>query len=213
MLHRVFRLGQVGRVSDYLKNLAPGLFLQELCAKPGIIGAVCPSSRYLARHMARQVPHNDSGLIIELGGGTGVITQALLNHGVSPERLVVVEFSNPFVQRLRKRFPRVNVIQGSAADLGLLLPQGSKVHAIVSSLPLCSLPDPMTQSILQQWRQLLHDDGVAVQLTYNLRRPKWRRYVQAQQTSSQIVWANLPPANRTEEHKYETQALIRSSYA
>src|SRR3546814_6404123 len=100
----------------------------------------------------------------------------------------------------------------------------------------------MTQSILQQWRQLLHDDGVAVQFTYNLRRPKWRRYVQAQQTSSKIVWANFPPANittfsfktaklpafheheptkphclnteaRSEEHTYEIQSLMRISLA
>jgi phosphatidylethanolamine/phosphatidyl-N-methylethanolamine N-methyltransferase len=197
MMHRVLRLGRVGRMSDYLKNIAPGLFLQELCAKPGIIGAICPSSRYLASHMARQVPRNDGGLIVELGGGTGVITQALLNHGVPPDRLLVVEFSSPFVQRLRKRFPNVNVVHGNAADLGRLVPPGSKVCAIVSSLPLCSLPEPMTQSILQQWQQLLHDDGVAVQFTYNLRRPKWRRHLQAQQTSSKIVWANLPPANIT----------------
>src|SRR5690606_860734 len=144
MMHRVLGLGRVGRVSDYLKNMAPGLFLQELCSRPGIIGAICPSSRYLARHMARQVPHNDKGLVIELGGGTGAITQALLNHGIPPERLMVVEFSSPVVQRLLKRFPHANVVQGNAADRSLLVPQGSRIHAIAASLPLWSLPLPTT---------------------------------------------------------------------
>ncbi|MGB3289604.1 MAG: methyltransferase domain-containing protein [Burkholderiaceae bacterium] len=194
MLHRVLEFGRVGRVSDYLKSMAPGVFLHELCAKPGIIGAICPSSVYLARNMARQIPRDGNGLVVELGGGTGSVTQALLNHGISPDRLVVVEFSSLFVQRLRKRFPHVNVVHGNAADLGRLLPPDSQVDAIVSSLPLCSLPEPMTQSILEQWRQLLHEGGVAVQFTYNLRSPKWRKHLQAQQIDAKIVWANLPPA-------------------
>ncbi len=194
---RVLRLGRAQRFSQYFKNIAPGIFLQELLNRPGAIGAICPSSRFLARRMARQIPASEDGLIIELGGGTGVITRALLDHGVAPERLKVIEFSSPFVQTLRERFPQVEVIHGNAADLCELIPKKTKVRAIVSSLPLCSLPEPITQSILEQWRTLLHDGGVAIQFTYNLRSPKWRRLVQARQTSSQLVWANLPPANIT----------------
>ncbi len=194
---RVLRLGRAQRVSQYFKNIAPGIFLQELINRPGAIGAICPSSRYLARQMARQIPDSKDGLIVELGGGTGVITRALLDHGVAPEKLKVIEFSAPFVRRLRQRFPDVEVIHGNAADLCDLLPRNTKICAIVSSLPLCSLPEPITQSILEQWRTLLHDGGVAIQFTYNLRLPKWRRLVDAQQTSSQFVWANLPPANIT----------------
>ncbi|HWL28771.1 MAG TPA: methyltransferase domain-containing protein [Burkholderiaceae bacterium] len=147
--------------------------------------------------MARQIPASSEGLVIELGGGTGSITQALLDHGVPPERLLVVEFSISFVRQLRQRFPQLNVIHGNAADLSLWVPSGTKVNAIVSSLPLCSLPEPITQSILHQWSMLLHEDGVAIQFTYNLRRPRWRKHIQARQTHSKIVWANLPPANIT----------------
>ncbi len=194
---RVLQLGRAQRVSQYFKNIAPGLFLQELLNRPGAIGAICPSSRYLARQMARQIPGSGDGIIIELGGGTGVITRALLDSGIAPEKLKVIEFSSPFVQRLRQRFPDVEVIHGNAADLCDLIPQDTKVRAIVSSLPLCSLPEPITHSILEQWRTLLHDGGVAIQFTYNLRLPKWRRLVNARHTSSQFVWANLPPANIT----------------
>lgn len=197
MMHRVLRLGHAQRVSDYLKKMAPGIFLQELCNRPGAIGAICPSSRYLARQMARQIPLSDDGLVIELGGGTGSITQALLDHGISPERLLVVEFSMTFVRQLRKRFPQLNVIHGNAAELSQWVPRGTKVNAIVSSLPLCSLPETITRSILQQWGMLLHEDGVAIQFTYNLRGPRWRKLIQARQTHSKIVWANLPPANIT----------------
>ncbi|WP_353147944.1 methyltransferase domain-containing protein [Pollutimonas bauzanensis] len=197
MMLRGISLGRARRVSEYLKNIAPGVFFQELYNRPGAIGAICPSSRYLARQMARQVPVSDDGLIIELGGGTGVITRALLDHGVAPDRLKVVEFSSPFVQRLRQRFPHIDVIHGNAADLSLLLPPGMKIRAIVSSLPLCSLPEPITRAILQQWQLLLQDGGVAIQFTYNLRLPKWRAHLKARQTESKVVWANLPPANIT----------------
>ncbi len=194
MVYRLLKLGHPRRVAHFLKNLAPGVFLQELCAKPGAIGAVCPSSPYLARRMAGQVPEGD-GLVVELGGGTGAVTRALLERGVPPDRLVVIELSGGFVQRLRDRFPDIRVIHGSAADLSLLVPQGEKIRAIVSSLPLCSLPAPISRAILDQWRMLLNDDGVAVQFTYNLRRPGWRDFLRAEEIASTIVWANLPPAN------------------
>lgn len=194
---RVLSLGRARRISEYLKNIAPGVFFQELYNRPGTIGAICPSSRYLARQMARQIPASEDGLIIELGAGTGAITRALLDHGIAPERLKVIEFSNPFVQRLRQRFPHVDVVHGNAADLCTLIPPNTKIGAIVSSLPLCSLPEPITQAILQQWQLLLRDGGVAIQFTYNLRLPKWRGHLKAHQTHSKVVWANLPPANIT----------------
>src|SRR3546814_1646497 len=114
---------------------------------------------------------------------------------------MVIEDSNKFVQKLRTRFSNLNIVHGNAADLCQLVPQNQKVSAIVSSLPLCSLPAPMTRLILQQWQTLLQHNGVAVQFTYHLRTPKWRTYLDAQHTRSKIVWANIPPANITTDRK------------
>lgn len=194
MVHRILKLQHPRRIALYFRNLAPGAFLHELCTRPGAVGAICPSSRFLARRMAEQVPPGD-GIVVELGAGTGVITRALLDRGIPPERLVVVELSSVFVRELRERFPGVTVIHGSAADLSTLLPHSAKIRAIVSSLPLCSLPPPISHAIVDQWRMLLHDGGVAIQFTYNLRRPAWRDYLQTPEVRSCIVWANLPPAN------------------
>lgn len=196
-MHRVLRFPHAQRVSGYIRNIAPGLFIQELFTQPGSVGAICPSSRYLARYMARQVPVDDDGLVIELGAGTGAITQALLDRGVAPGDLLLVEYSRPFVQRLRQRFAGLDVIHGNAAELCQLVPRGRKIRAIVSSLPLCSLPEHLTRAILQQWQTLLSEDGVAIQFSYHLRKPRWRQYLSPQHTRSRIVWANLPPANIT----------------
>jgi len=193
-MHRVLQFRRATRLVEYVRNIAPRLFVQELAARPGAVGAICPSSRYLAAHMARQVPL-DGGLVVELGGGTGAITQALLAHGVRPADLLVVEHSSAFVQRLRNRFSHLDIVQGDAADLARLVPPGRKISAIVSSLPLCSLPPAKTRAILRQWQELLAPEGRAIQFTYSLRTPEWRRHLPASRTHSKIVWANLPPAN------------------
>lgn len=197
MMHRVLSFRRAHRLTEYIKDIAPGVFIHEFISRPSSIGAICPSSRFLAKNMAQQVPKADDGLVVELGAGTGVITQALLDHGISPERLMVVEYSAQFVQKLRTRFANLDIVHGNAADLCQLVPKGKKISAIVSSLPLCSLPAPMTRLILEQWQTLLQQSGVAVQFTYHLRTPKWRGYLDATQARSKIVWANLPPANIT----------------
>lgn len=175
-------------------RLVPGTFLQELLKNPGNVGAVCASSRQLARYIANQVPCGD-GIVVELGAGTGAVTRALLESGISPARLIVVEYSAAFVQTLRARFPGLTIIHGNAVDLAHLLPQGVAVDAIVSSLPLCSLPKTVTHSIVQQWDLMLKPrGGVAVQFTYNFRKPHWLARAATHHGRVGTVWANFPPA-------------------
>ena len=100
---------------------ALGLFLSRWVKAPHRIGAVAPSSRQLARAMARQIDLAGDGPIIELGGGTGSITRALLAIGVSRDRLIVVERDPTLAALLRMRFPGVKIMRGDAAELVQLL--------------------------------------------------------------------------------------------
>lgn len=172
----------------------PGGFIGQFIASPAGIGAICPSSPWLARYMAAQVPLDD-GVVVELGAGTGAVTQALLDRGISPSKLLVVEFSPEFVHRLRERFPAVKIIQGNAAHLDSLLPPGTTVNTVVSSLPLCSLPRSDTFAIVQQWNRLFRQSGGrVVQFTYNLGRPPWQRLVETPLGRRHVIGANIPPA-------------------
>ena len=173
---------------------APWLFARELFSQPAAIGAVWPSSGRLARSVASRVPRHGDGLVVELGGGTGAVTHALLQRGIAPDRLTVIECSPVFVRHLRARFPGVNILEGDAAELGALLPRGSCVDAIVSSLPLRSLPAREAAAIVAQWRALVGDGGIVVQFTYDLRGVERKRPPGFLQRASDIVWANLPPA-------------------
>lgn len=182
------------RFSSAVQESAPWLFVRELLNRPATVGAVWPSSRQLARHMAARVPLDGKGMIIELGAGTGVVTQALLDRGIAAERLVVVERSPAFVRHLRARFPGINVILGDAAQLAHLLPYSPRIDAIVSSLPLRSLPTADATAIVNQWRLLLPPKGLVIQYTYDLRDlGRLTKYGFAVR-SRNIVWANLPPA-------------------
>lgn len=173
---------------------APWLFAREMLSRPAAIGAIWPSSRQLAKSVASRVPLHGDGLVVELGGGTGAVTFALLQRGIAPARLRVIERSPAFVRHLRARFPGVTIVQGDAAELGELLPKGSHIDAIVSSLPLRSLPARVAATVVAQWRALIATGGVVVQFTYDLRSACGQPPRGFLQRASNIVWANLPPA-------------------
>ena len=204
---RAARVGvaRVRRAMDLAVARSPqSLFLRELVAQPASVGAICASSPRLAARMAALVGAHRPGLVVELGGGTGVITAALLAHGVPPHRLVVVEQSAALAEHLRRRFPDVCVLQGDAAELSDWhaagrLPAGQDglpqpIHTIVSGLPLLSIPAPVRQRILHAGAQALAPQGRLVQFTYALRgESPWQSSGLVRQHSERVL-ANLPPA-------------------
>ncbi len=172
-----------------------GLFLARWLKAPHRIGALFPASRYLARAMAEQIAP-EAGLVIELGGGTGSVTQALLDAGLPPERLIVVERDPALYVHLKKRFPRLRVLRGDASRLrSLIAPLGvARATAIVSSLPLLSMPNPMRQRIVDESFALLAERGTFVQYTYGAFSPLRRRKSGLKGEIAERVWRNFPPA-------------------
>ncbi len=172
-----------------------GLFLARWLKAPHKVGALLPASRRLARAMAEQIAP-EAGLIIELGGGTGSITQALLDTGVPPERLIVVERDPAFYALLRKEFPFVKVVRGDALRLrALLTPLGvERAAAVVSSLPLLSMPGPLRQKIVEESFGLLGERGTFIQYTYGAFSPLRRRKAGLKGEIAERVWRNFPPA-------------------
>src|SRR5262249_17029675 len=96
-------------------------FIRSWIEKPLTTGAVTPSGKALARTMAAYVPPSRPWPIIELGPGTGPVTEALVAHGIDPSRLVLVEFDRTFCRLLRARYPEATVVQGDAYSLKRLL--------------------------------------------------------------------------------------------
>ena len=106
------------------------------------MGAVMPSGRVLARTMAQYVDIDSDRPVIELGPGTGAITNALIAHGVDQKRLVLVEYNPGFCALLRDRYPQATVVQGDAYALrdSLWNVLSAPASAVVSGLPLVTKP-------------------------------------------------------------------------
>jgi phosphatidylethanolamine/phosphatidyl-N-methylethanolamine N-methyltransferase len=170
-------------------------FLKSWLENPLKTGAVAPSGKALAAKMAAVVDPVVAGPIVELGPGTGPVTQALLARGIAPERLFLVEYSADFAKLLRQRFPAVNVIQGDAYALAETLAPHihEPVSAIVSSLPLLTRPDRQRIDLLQAAFRLMLPGSPFVQFTYMNASPV-PLSDSFDAAVSRRVWKNLPPA-------------------
>lgn len=171
-----------------------GLFLSQWLRRPGRVAAVAPSSRALARAMTADLGP-DSGPVIELGGGTGKITAEILARGVAPERLAVYETNPVFAGLLRQRFPGVTVVEADARTLAAGPVSGA--GAVISGLPLLTIPEHGQRQIVEAAFACMRPGGVFVQFTYGWRPPvdrPVRRALGLAWTASRWVLGNLPPA-------------------
>lgn len=174
-------------------------FLRSWLDDPTVAGAVSPSGRYLARRMARYVDPASQGPIIELGPGTGVITEALLRRGVSPARLFLVEYDSSFCKLLARRFPGVHIVGGDAYRLGERLQDvlDAPAAAIVSSLPLLMKPERQRCALLAEAFEHLAPGAPFIQFTYGPVSPVPRDKYSGPAFTAEVsapVWLNLPPA-------------------
>lgn len=163
-------------------------------ARPAMVGALLPSSRALARAMARAA--DGAELIVELGAGTGAITQALVErHAQTP--IVAVELQAELAEHLAQRYPRLDV-RCAPAHSALRGLQGAQPRVVVvSSLPFRSLPQRWRlQSSLAIENFLLADARRhLVQYTYQPRAPFDLQHAgQLRWHKRGVVWRNAPPA-------------------
>ncbi len=171
-------------------------FLWAWIEKPLAIGSVTPSSPSLARMVAEQVDKTLSGPIIELGPGTGPVTEALVKHGIRPERLILIEFNPNFCDLLRARYPRATVIEGSAYDLEDRL-SGKEIapaSAVISGLPLFTKPPLERVALLRTALARSLPGAPFIQFTYAVTSPIPRNTPGILSHRSAPIWLNIPPA-------------------
>jgi phosphatidylethanolamine/phosphatidyl-N-methylethanolamine N-methyltransferase len=171
-------------------------FLRSWIEKPLHMGAVMPSSRLLARTMAQYVDVDSKGPVVELGPGTGAITNALIEHGVDQRRLVLVEYNPGFCALLRDRYPQAKVVQGDAYKLRdslwdiLAVP----ASAVVSGLPLVTKPMLTRLKLIRDAFAALAPGAPFVQFTYSVAPPIPKSLPGVSTEASERIWMNLPPA-------------------
>ena len=169
-------------------------FIKSWFAKPLVTGALSPSSPALAKMMARYVDPRSIGPIVELGPGTGPVTQALLERGVAEERLVLVEYDPDFCDLLARKFPKARIIQGDAYRFFETDDAVAGAAAIVSSLPLFTKPEETRISLVEKALEQADDDAPFIQFTYAVVSPLPLDEARVEAHVSPRVWLNVPPA-------------------
>lgn len=189
-------LHSAARLEKKIQSLDEVRFIRSWLEKPWETGAVAPSSKMLARTMAGYVDPQTAGPVIELGPGTGPVTEALVTQGVDPARLVLVEFNPTFCRLLRTRYPTATVVQGDAYGLQRLL--GSLLRhpatAVVSGLPLFTKPLRTRLRLMHDAFALMAPAAPFVQFTYAMVPPIPKALNGVSAEASERIWMNLPPA-------------------
>ena len=194
MPRREFR----ARATEYLD------FLAAWVKKPRQTASVVPSSRYLARLMVAHIDPLD-GRVMELGGGTGVFTRAILQTGLPPEKLEVVEINPAFARGLRRHFPHVSVLETPAQIVSTAAAgEPGQYQTVVSGLPLLAMDRHMHADILSEAFRMLRPGGNFIQFTYSTRPPVSRDVLHALDLDVARVGQtvrNFPPATVFRFHR------------
>jgi phosphatidylethanolamine/phosphatidyl-N-methylethanolamine N-methyltransferase len=184
------------RLERKIQRLDEVRFIRSWLEKPLATGAVAPSGRLLARTMAGYVDPQAAGPVIELGPGTGPVTEALVAKGVDPARLVLIEFNPTFCRLLRSRYPAAKVVQGDAYRLRRLLENlvRQPAAAVVSGLPLFTKPLKTRLRLMCDAFALMVPGAPFIQFTYAVVPPIPKALGGVSAEASERIWMNLPPA-------------------
>lgn len=174
------------------------LFLYEYIREPRAIGAIFPSSKYVANKMIDQIDFANAKYIVEYGPGTGVFTDKLLKNRDEQTVLLLIENNQKFYQILREKYcseENIYIINGSAenTDKHLSSYQIPYVNYVVSGLPFASLPKQVSSMILQKTRNALVEDGKFITFQYSRYK---KQFIKQFFERIDVRWElrNMPPA-------------------
>lgn len=170
-------------------------FLRQFFKDRQMVGAVAPSTRFLAEKMLKNVDFKHSRLIIELGPGNGVFTEIMLERMAPDAKLYVFELNDEFHKQVTALIndPRAQVIHDSAENIGNYIDKEGIADTVISSLPLMVFPEKMRANVVSAVHKSLHSRGKFIQFQYSLQS---KRYLEGvfKDVNTQFTIRNLPPA-------------------
>lgn len=179
-------------------------FVSTALRRPGTVGAVAPSSTGLAELLAAVVPSGTARTVVELGPGTGAVSDAIQRRLPAGARHLAIEVDPGMAAHLRATRPRLEVVNGDAADLDKLLAETgvTEVDAVVSGLPWALFPADQQRRILGQVAGSLAGGAAFTTFGYLHARPlaparRFRRLLKEtfdEVIVSTAIWRNVPPA-------------------
>ena len=182
-----------------------GLFLAEGLTNMRLIGAIIPTSRFVARAMVPEVKRSDPPkIIVELGVGTGSITEEIVKHlrpedrfiGIDSNRALLEECKKHIEPLARDRF--VCVEHANAQEIKHVLKEHNiaTVDEVICTIPFRALSEHETKKILAQVNDVLAPGGRFVFIRY-LIAPATKEIFETLYNftvvKKKIVMSNIPP--------------------
>ena len=173
-------------------------FIKEYIKNPRAIGAIAPSSKYLAKKMIQCIDFKNCECIVEYGPGTGVFTEKIIESKMKGTKLILIEVNDDMYKILRDKYSsntNIYVINDSAENIEnyLSVYEISKVDYIISGLPFASLPRETSHNILNKTKKILRDDGSFITFQYTLlKKDLINNYFNEIKIKREIK--NIPPA-------------------
>ncbi len=172
-------------------------FLKQFFKDRKVVGAVSPSTRFLGEKMLASIDFEKVRHIVELGPGTGIFTDLIMQRMHKDTKLLVLELNDDFFHKLHDRIddPRVQIIHDSAENISKYLDEElqNKQDVVISSLPLMVFSAPLRKSVVDASYNCLKPKGKYVQFQYSLQSKK---FLEGIYKSVKITFTvkNFPPA-------------------
>ncbi|MGV8944168.1 class I SAM-dependent methyltransferase [Thermomonas sp.] len=193
-------------------------FIGQWLKNPRQTASVTPSSPELAAAMLAELPAHTTR-VIELGGGTGAITHALVDHGIAGKHLLVLELNAHLHAHLHTQFPGEGAVLGDAAELPRLAAEAGfldagPADAVISGLGLLAMNRRHVKRILEGAFACLRPDGRFIQFSYGPMSPVPDSVLQPLGLSmrrGEFVLRNVPPATVWVYQRSQSKAVIPRS--
>ncbi len=179
-------------------------FIRQFARAPIRTGAVAPSSSRLAQAMTDAARLDEAGTVLELGPGTGIVTEKILEELPNGARFLALEINPEFAAATRRRCPAARVEVDDAANARQHLEAMGVEHcdAVLSGLPWAAFSATRQDELLHAIHDVLRPGGRFVTFAYlqGLVLPPARRFERSLRRNfgtvrtTPIIWRNLPPA-------------------
>ncbi|MEM9439412.1 MAG: methyltransferase domain-containing protein [Pseudomonadota bacterium] len=172
------------------------LFFRQWLRSPKSMGSILPSSMALARAVTSAVTWEPGQTVVELGAGTGAISQGLLEKGMPRDALMMIELDEQLYDYLRNRFPGVRVVHGDATKLSEIVAEQeiASVSTVVSGLPMVNMPVDFQRAIVGESMKSVRSGGALLQYSYSPLCPIPAKKLSVKAELVRFVLRNVPPA-------------------
>ncbi len=174
------------------------LFAKEVATSIKNVGAIAPSSKYLANNIVKHIDFQENQVVLEFGSGNGAITKHILKQLPASSKLISLEINTPFLDHCKSKFSdykNFEIYNHSAIEFDTLLKKlkVDKVDYLVSSLPLAMIPNDDLEILFEKIPKYLATDGRFLQYQYSLNKYKFLKNIFSE-VKLGFTLTNLPPA-------------------